>query len=162
MTTNDQTGANPRTIRSWVVLSVVVALLVCSSSVVASDASEYDIASDNLFSGSIPHTKHASVVLQPHVASSFKAPSQEHQLAQSPSSKTTIVKLAEQTRDKGSSYSYSWLRTHLGTKGPYPHEDRPIGRLNDVPEGYHLVQVHLVRSSFTCDLALPSSDIFQG
>ncbi|KAF9214576.1 PHOsphatase [Podila verticillata] len=144
MTTNGQTGAKPRTIRPWVVLSVVVALLVCSPSVVASDASEYDIANDSLFSGSIPHTKHASVVLELHVASSFKAPSQEHQLAQSPSSKTTILELADQTHHKGSSYSYAWLRTHLGTKGPYPHEDKPIRRLNDVPEGYDLVQVHLL------------------
>ncbi|KAF9101216.1 hypothetical protein BGX29_005882 [Mortierella sp. GBA35] len=37
-----------------------------------------------------------------------------------------------------------WIRTHLGTKSPYPHESRPVGRLDDVPEGYELVQLHLI------------------
>lgn len=37
-----------------------------------------------------------------------------------------------------------WIRTHLGTKSPYPHENRPVGLLDDTPEGYELVQFHLV------------------
>ncbi|KAG0032667.1 PHOsphatase [Podila clonocystis] len=143
MSTNDQTGAKSRTSRTWVVLSAVVALVVCSSVVQGSDVSDNDVAGDVLFSGSTLQSKHASVVLQPHVASSFKSPSVEH-LAQSPSSTSTLIEL-DQTRHKGdSSFSYAWLRTHLGTKGPYPHEDRPVGRLNDVPEGYELVQLHLL------------------
>ncbi|KAG0034267.1 PHOsphatase [Podila clonocystis] len=143
MSTNDQTGAMSRTSRTWVVLSAVVALLVCSSVVQGSDVFDNDVAGGARFSAPILQSKHASVVLQPHVASSLKSPSVEH-LAQSPSSTTTLIEL-DQTRHKGdSSYSYAWLRTHLGTKGPYPHEDRPVGRLNDVPEGYELVQLHLV------------------
>ncbi|KAF9903222.1 PHOsphatase [Lobosporangium transversale] len=43
-----------------------------------------------------------------------------------------------------SSLSLNWLRRHLGTKSPYPHEDRPIGPLNDTPEGYELTQLHLI------------------
>ncbi|KAF9154039.1 PHOsphatase [Linnemannia schmuckeri] len=38
----------------------------------------------------------------------------------------------------------SWIRTHLGTKTPYPHENRPVGPLEDTPEGYELVQLHLI------------------
>lgn len=50
----------------------------------------------------------------------------------------------------GSSPSFSlpplnWLRTHLGTKSPYPHESRPVGPLKDTPKGYELVQLHLVK-----------------
>ncbi|KAG0352558.1 PHOsphatase [Podila minutissima] len=142
MSTNNQTDAKSRTIRPWVVLSAVVALLVCSSVVQGSDVSDYDVAGDILFSGPISHSKHASVVLQPQAASSFKSPSLEH-LAQSPPSPTLFE--LDQARHKGdSSYSHAWLRTHLGTKGPYPHENRPVGRLNDVPEGYELVQLHLL------------------
>ncbi|KAG0300011.1 PHOsphatase [Dissophora globulifera] len=37
-----------------------------------------------------------------------------------------------------------WIRRHLGTKSPYPHEDRPVGPLDDVPEGYQLAQLHLI------------------
>lgn len=159
MSTNDQTCSKSRTFRPWIVLSAAVALLVCSSVVQGSDISDYDVAGDILFSGHISH-KHASVVLQPHVASSLKSPSSED-LAQSPSSTTTLVKL-DQARHKGSSYSYAWLRTHLGTKGPYPHEDRPVGRLNDVPEGYELVQLHLVSFSlfFACFLIFSLGQYF--
>lgn len=154
MSTNNQTDAKSRTIRPWVVLSAVVALLVCSSVVQGSDVSDYDVAGDILFSGPISHSKHASVVLQPQAASSFKSPSLEH-LAQSPPSPTLFE--LDQARHKGdSSYSHAWLRTHLGTKGPYPHENRPVGRLNDVPEGYELVQLHLVRSSLFSHVRLSS------
>ncbi|KAF8928267.1 PHOsphatase [Haplosporangium gracile] len=38
----------------------------------------------------------------------------------------------------------NWIRTHLGTKSPYPHESRPVGPLEDTPEGYELVQLHLI------------------
>ncbi|KAK5821591.1 histidine phosphatase superfamily [Linnemannia elongata] len=38
----------------------------------------------------------------------------------------------------------NWIRTHLGTKSPYPHESRPVGPLKDTPEGYELVQLHLI------------------
>ncbi|KAF9546201.1 PHOsphatase [Mortierella hygrophila] len=38
----------------------------------------------------------------------------------------------------------NWIRTHLGTKSPYPHESRPVGPLKDVPEGYELVQLQLI------------------
>ncbi|KAG0272754.1 PHOsphatase, partial [Linnemannia exigua] len=37
----------------------------------------------------------------------------------------------------------SWIRSHLGTKSPYPHESRPVGQLKDIPKGYELVQLHL-------------------
>ncbi|KAF9154041.1 PHOsphatase, partial [Linnemannia schmuckeri] len=37
-----------------------------------------------------------------------------------------------------------WIRTHLGTKSPYPHESRPVGPLKDTPKGYELVQLHLI------------------
>jgi hypothetical protein len=39
-----------------------------------------------------------------------------------------------------------WIRSHLGTKSPYPHESRPVGLLRDTPKGHELVQLHLVRS----------------
>lgn len=42
----------------------------------------------------------------------------------------------------------NWIRTHLGTKSPYPHESRPVGPLKDTPEGYELVQLHLVRNTW--------------
>lgn len=42
----------------------------------------------------------------------------------------------------------NWIRTHLGTKTPYPHESRPVGPLKDTPEGYELVQLHLVRNTW--------------
>ncbi|KAF9122600.1 PHOsphatase [Mortierella sp. 14UC] len=50
---------------------------------------------------------------------------------------------------KGSSPLYSlppkeWIRSHLGTKSPYPHESRPVGLLKDTPKGYELVQLHLI------------------
>ncbi|KAF9546200.1 PHOsphatase [Mortierella hygrophila] len=38
----------------------------------------------------------------------------------------------------------NWIRTHLGTKSPYPHETRPVGHLKDTPKGYELVQLQLV------------------
>ncbi|KAI1295968.1 PHOsphatase [Mortierella claussenii] len=38
----------------------------------------------------------------------------------------------------------SWLRRHLGTKSPYPHDDRPVGPLNDIPKGHELAQLHLI------------------
>ncbi|KAF9908932.1 PHOsphatase [Linnemannia zychae] len=49
----------------------------------------------------------------------------------------------------GSSPLYSlppkeWIRSHLGTKSPYPHESRPVGLLKDTPKGYELVQLHLI------------------
>ncbi|KAG0085231.1 PHOsphatase [Podila epicladia] len=142
MSNNNQTDAKSRPTRPWVVLSAVVALLVCSSVVQGSDVSDYDVAGDILFSGSISHSKHASVVFQPQVPSSSKTASLEHQ-AQSPPSAITLFKLGEARHKVDSSYSHAWLRTHLGTKGPYPHENRPVGRLNDVPEGYELVQLQL-------------------
>ncbi|KAF8929743.1 histidine phosphatase superfamily [Dissophora ornata] len=37
-----------------------------------------------------------------------------------------------------------WIRKHLGTKSPYPHEDRHVGSLKDTPQGYELVQLHLI------------------
>ncbi|KAI8358645.1 histidine phosphatase superfamily [Mortierella sp. GBAus27b] len=37
----------------------------------------------------------------------------------------------------------NWIRQHLGTKSPYPHETRHKGPLADTPEGYELVQLHL-------------------
>ncbi|KAF9955469.1 hypothetical protein BGZ65_003381, partial [Modicella reniformis] len=37
-----------------------------------------------------------------------------------------------------------WIRKRLGTQSPYPHEDRPDKPLDDVPEGYELVQLHIV------------------
>ncbi|KAG0363810.1 histidine phosphatase superfamily [Gamsiella multidivaricata] len=37
-----------------------------------------------------------------------------------------------------------WIRLRLGTKSPYPHEDKPEGSLDDVPDGYELVQLHLI------------------
>ncbi|KAG0255683.1 PHOsphatase [Mortierella polycephala] len=36
------------------------------------------------------------------------------------------------------------IRQRLGTKSPYPHEDRPTGHLRDTPKGYELAQVHVV------------------
>ncbi|KAF9186545.1 PHOsphatase [Haplosporangium sp. Z 767] len=36
------------------------------------------------------------------------------------------------------------IRQRLGTKSPYPHEDRPTGQLRDTPKGYELAQVHVV------------------
>ncbi|KAF9433435.1 PHOsphatase, partial [Entomortierella beljakovae] len=42
------------------------------------------------------------------------------------------------------SLSLSWIRKHLGTKSPYPHEDKHAGPLRDTPKGYELAQVHLV------------------
>ncbi|KAG0375150.1 PHOsphatase [Mortierella sp. AD032] len=50
---------------------------------------------------------------------------------------------------KGSSPLYSlppmdWIRSHLGTKSPYPHESRPVGQVKDTPKGYELVQIHLI------------------
>ncbi|KAG0273408.1 hypothetical protein BGZ96_004856, partial [Linnemannia gamsii] len=55
----------------------------------------------------------------------------------------------ETPKVKASSPSFSlpplhWIRTHLGTKSPYPHENRPVGPLEDTPEGYELVQMHLI------------------
>ncbi|KAF8976462.1 PHOsphatase [Entomortierella lignicola] len=38
----------------------------------------------------------------------------------------------------------SWIRKHLSTKSPYPHEDKRIGPVGDIPEGYELVQLHLI------------------
>ncbi|KAF9947982.1 PHOsphatase [Mortierella alpina] len=38
----------------------------------------------------------------------------------------------------------SWIRKHLASKSPYPHEDKKVGPVNDAPEGYELVQLHLV------------------
>lgn len=38
-----------------------------------------------------------------------------------------------------------WVRGYLGTKSPYPHYNRPVGPLNDIPEGYELAQLQLVR-----------------
>ncbi|KAF9924663.1 PHOsphatase [Linnemannia zychae] len=40
--------------------------------------------------------------------------------------------------------SLDWIREHLGTKSPYPHGNRPVGLLVDTPEGYELVQLHLI------------------
>ncbi|KAF9903361.1 PHOsphatase [Lobosporangium transversale] len=39
---------------------------------------------------------------------------------------------------------FEWIRQRLGTKTPYPHEDRPEGPLKDTPKGYELVQLHLI------------------
>ncbi|KAG0275851.1 hypothetical protein BGZ96_003583, partial [Linnemannia gamsii] len=38
----------------------------------------------------------------------------------------------------------NWIRTHLGTKSPYPHDSRPVGPLKDIPKGYELVQLQLI------------------
>lgn len=62
----------------------------------------------------------------------------------------TSVTDAVPVKPFGSSPSFSlpplnWIRTHLGTKSPYPHESRPVGLLKDTPKGYELVQLHLVR-----------------
>ncbi|KAI7832311.1 histidine phosphatase superfamily [Gamsiella multidivaricata] len=38
----------------------------------------------------------------------------------------------------------NWIRRHLGTKSPYPHQDRPVGPLTDTPAGYELAQLHLI------------------
>ncbi|KAG0051913.1 PHOsphatase [Gryganskiella cystojenkinii] len=37
-----------------------------------------------------------------------------------------------------------WIQRHLSTKSPYPHEDRPVGILDDIPDGYELAQVQLI------------------
>ncbi|KAG0346421.1 PHOsphatase [Podila humilis] len=65
-----------------------------------------------------------------------------------------------QSRRGDSSYSSTWLRRHLGTKGPYPHEDRPIGRLSDVPEGYDLVQLHLLNRHGTRYPSIKKSKLY--
>ncbi|KAF9348428.1 PHOsphatase, partial [Mortierella sp. AD094] len=43
-----------------------------------------------------------------------------------------------------SSLPSSWIRKHLSTKSPYPHEDKHVGPVSDIPEGYELVQLHLI------------------
>jgi hypothetical protein len=46
--------------------------------------------------------------------------------------------------EQDSELALSWIRKHLGTKSPYPHETRQTGPLTDTPEGYELAQLHLV------------------
>ncbi|KAF9169736.1 PHOsphatase [Mortierella sp. AD010] len=40
--------------------------------------------------------------------------------------------------------SLSWIRSHLSTKSPYPHDNKRVGPMGDIPEGYELVQLHLI------------------
>lgn len=49
--------------------------------------------------------------------------------------------------------SLSWIRKHLGTKAPYPHETRRTGPLSDTPEGYELAQLHLVSRVYIIAIA---------
>ncbi|KAF9351896.1 PHOsphatase [Mortierella sp. NVP85] len=46
--------------------------------------------------------------------------------------------------EQDSELALSWIRKHLGTKSPYPHESRHTGPLTDTPEGYELAQLHLI------------------
>lgn len=67
-----------------------------------------------------------------------------------PAANSSTVVDAAAVQPFGSSPSFSlpplnWIRTHLGTKSPYPHDSRPVGPLKDVPKGYELVQLQLVR-----------------
>ncbi|KAG0272753.1 PHOsphatase [Linnemannia exigua] len=73
----------------------------------------------------------------------------EGRLAQFPH----LIGKGQPPKVKGSSPSSSplyslppmnWIRSHLGTKSPYPHESRPVGQLRDTPKGYELVQIHLI------------------
>ncbi|KAG0284421.1 hypothetical protein BGZ97_008200, partial [Linnemannia gamsii] len=66
-----------------------------------------------------------------------------------PATNDTIAVDAAVAQPFGSSPSFSlpplnWIRTHLGTKSPYPHDSRPVGPLKDVPKGYELVQLQLI------------------
>ncbi|KAI1295973.1 PHOsphatase [Mortierella claussenii] len=56
---------------------------------------------------------------------------------------------------KPNEFDISWIRQRLGTKSPYPHEDRPEGRLKDVPKGFELAQLHLINRHGT---RYPSAD----
>lgn len=52
--------------------------------------------------------------------------------------------LASFQRDDEGAVPLEWIRKHLSTKSPYPHDDRPVGILNDIPDDYELIQVQLV------------------
>ncbi|KAK3845493.1 MAG: histidine phosphatase superfamily [Linnemannia gamsii] len=72
----------------------------------------------------------------------------EDRLAQSPDVIGGAGQQSPKAKQGSSSPLYSlppmnWIRSHLGTKSPYPHESRPVGQLKDTPKGYELVQLHL-------------------
>ncbi|GJJ72426.1 multiple inositol-polyphosphate phosphatase / 2,3-bisphosphoglycerate 3-phosphatase [Entomortierella parvispora] len=50
----------------------------------------------------------------------------------------------ETVKGSDGSLPLEWIRGYLSTKSPYPHYDRPVGPLNDVPEGYELAQLQLI------------------
>ncbi|KAG0219136.1 histidine phosphatase superfamily [Mortierella sp. GBAus27b] len=52
-----------------------------------------------------------------------------------------IYKRADSRKSIG---DLKWIRERLSTKSPYPHEDRPNRPLGDVPNGYELVQIHVL------------------
>lgn len=43
----------------------------------------------------------------------------------------------------------SWIREHLGSKSPYPHEEKKAQSPKDFPPGYELVQLHMVSLTFS-------------
>ncbi|KAF9582488.1 PHOsphatase [Lunasporangiospora selenospora] len=55
--------------------------------------------------------------------------------------------LLQHKKSRPLSSTLDWIRHHLGTKSPYPHEEKSTGRLKDVPEGYELAQLHLSSES---------------
>lgn len=58
----------------------------------------------------------------------------------------SLHKRGERASPSKSIGDLKWIRERLSTKSPYPHEDRPDKPLDDVPKGYELVQLHLVRA----------------
>ncbi|KAF9430468.1 PHOsphatase [Podila epigama] len=69
--------------------------------------------------------------------------------------------LGQDQRAADTTFSQAWLRKHLGTKSPYPHEDRPLGVLHDIPEGYDLVQLQLLNRHGTRYPSTGKSKAFQ-
>ncbi|KAF9986574.1 PHOsphatase [Modicella reniformis] len=51
---------------------------------------------------------------------------------------------SESASAPNSTLSLDWIRKHLGTKSPYPHESKRVSPLIDTPEGYELSQLHLI------------------
>ncbi|KAG0208285.1 PHOsphatase [Mortierella sp. GBA30] len=65
-------------------------------------------------------------------------------IGQTPLSHTNLLS----SSSRSSFPSSNWIRRHLGTKSPYPHEEKAVGPLSDTPEGYELSQLHLAGTRY--------------
>jgi len=71
-------------------------------------------------------------------------PITDHKIQNVPSRSPSLTETDKGNGPDGS-VPLEWVRGYLSTKSPYPHHDRPVGPLNDIPEGYELAQLQLVR-----------------